>query len=49
VSADQNTNLSAEFSPLPISTVPDVSKGEWQLLIDALPNFVEQALQAPKP
>ncbi|MDP5338362.1 MAG: ArsA family ATPase, partial [Nodularia sp. (in: cyanobacteria)] len=22
---------------------------EWQPLIDALPNFVEQALQAPKP
>ena len=44
-----NTNLSAEFAPLPVSIVPDVSNGEWQPLIDALPNFVEQALQAPKP
>ncbi|MBC5793601.1 MAG: ArsA family ATPase [Dolichospermum sp.] len=49
VSADQSTNLSAEFSPLPISIVPDVSNSEWQPLIDALPNFVEQALKAPKP
>jgi arsenite-transporting ATPase len=49
VSADQNTNLSEEFAPLPISIVPDASKDEWQPLIDALPNFVEQALKAPKP
>ncbi|MBK1990572.1 ArsA family ATPase [Sphaerospermopsis aphanizomenoides BCCUSP55] len=49
VASEENTNLSAEFTPLPISIVPDVSNGEWQPLIDALPNFVEQALQAPRP
>ncbi|MGM3307606.1 Get3/ArsA fold putative tail anchor-mediating ATPase NosAFP [Anabaena sp. WFMT] len=49
VSAEENTNLSEEFTPLPVSIVPDVSNGEWQPLIDALPNFVAQALQAPKP
>jgi len=49
VSGGENTNLSTEFAPLPVSIVPDVSNGEWQPLIDALPNFVEQALQAPKP
>jgi len=45
----ENTNLAAEFAPLPVSIVPDVSNGEWQSLIDALPNFVEQALQANPP
>jgi anion-transporting ArsA/GET3 family ATPase len=49
VSAGENTNLLEEFTPLPLSVVPDVSNGVWQPLIDALPNFVEQALQAPKP
>jgi anion-transporting ArsA/GET3 family ATPase len=49
VSADQTTDLSTEFLPLSVSIVPDVSKGEWQPLIDALPNLGEQALQAPKP
>ncbi|MEA5577536.1 ArsA family ATPase [Anabaena sp. UHCC 0451] len=49
VSAETSTNLAAEFTPLPLSIVPDVSNGEWQPLIDALPNFVEQASQAPKP
>jgi arsenite-transporting ATPase len=46
---EENSNLSAEFTPLPISIVPDVLNGEWQPLIDGLPNFVKQALQAPKP
>ncbi|TAF07246.1 MAG: ArsA family ATPase [Nostocales cyanobacterium] len=49
VSAETSTDLSGEFTPLPISIVPDVSNGAWQPLIDALPNFVEQASQAPKP
>ncbi|AFZ60240.1 ArsA family ATPase [Anabaena cylindrica FACHB-243] len=49
VSAGENTDLSEEFTPLPVSIVPDVSNGEWQPLIDALPNFVAQALQTPKP
>ncbi|MEA5618985.1 ArsA family ATPase [Cronbergia sp. UHCC 0137] len=47
--AEQDPNLSEEFNPLTISVVPDVTKGEWQPMIDALPNFVQQASQAPKP
>ena len=49
VSADTTVKLSAEFTPLPVSVVPHVSAGNWQPLMDALPNFVEQAVQAPKP
>jgi anion-transporting ArsA/GET3 family ATPase len=49
VAGAENSNLSEEFAPLPVSIVPDVSNGEWQPLIDALPNFVEQALQANQP
>jgi arsenite-transporting ATPase len=49
LSADTSNNLSTEFTPLPVSMVPDVSSGNWQPMIDALPNFVEQAAKAPKP
>jgi arsenite-transporting ATPase len=47
--AEENTPIAEDFTPLPVSFVPDVKAGEWQPLIDALPNFVEQATQAPKP
>ncbi len=49
VSGDTNANLKEEFSPLNVSVIPDTPIGDWQQLIDALPNFVEQAVQAPKP
>ncbi|BAZ50961.1 anion-transporting ATPase [Nostoc sp. NIES-4103] len=49
VSSETNVNLSEEFAPLKVSVVPDLTTGDWQPLIDALPNFVEQAVQAPKP
>ncbi|MEH2282954.1 MAG: ArsA family ATPase [Nostoc sp.] len=49
VSSETNVNLSEEFIPLPVSVVPDSPTGDWQPLIDALPNFEVQALQAPKP
>ncbi|MDF5716592.1 MAG: ArsA family ATPase [Rhizonema sp. NSF051] len=49
VSDNTNINLSVDFSPLPVSVVPNPTQGDWQPLIDALPNFVEQATQAPKP
>ncbi|MDM9384495.1 ArsA family ATPase [Chlorogloeopsis sp. ULAP01] len=49
VSSDININISGEFTPLPVSVVPHVKAGEWQPLMDSLPNFVAQALQAPKP
>ncbi|MEH2198992.1 Get3/ArsA fold putative tail anchor-mediating ATPase NosAFP [Nostoc sp.] len=49
VSPETNVNLSEEFIPLPVSVIPDSPVGDWQPLIDALPNFEAQALQAPKP
>ncbi|MEH2104932.1 Get3/ArsA fold putative tail anchor-mediating ATPase NosAFP [Nostoc sp.] len=49
VSTESSVNLSEEFKPLPVSIVPDSPTGDWQPLINALPNFEAQALQAPKP
>lgn len=50
VSPQSNPNILAqEFAPLPVNVVPDVPSGEWQPIIDALPNLAQQALQAPKP
>ncbi|KAB8315560.1 ArsA family ATPase [Tolypothrix campylonemoides VB511288] len=49
VSEDTTVNLSEEFTPLPVTVVPDAKAGDWQPLIDALPNFAAQAVQAPKP
>lgn len=49
VSSDSNVDLSADFTPLSVSVAPDAPTGDWQPLIDALPNFVEQAVQAPRP
>ncbi|NJM69663.1 MAG: ArsA family ATPase [Scytonema sp. RU_4_4] len=49
VSEDTSLDLAEEFTPLPISVVPEAKQGDWQPLIDALPNFVAQAVQAPKP
>jgi anion-transporting ArsA/GET3 family ATPase len=49
-----DANLSEEFAPLPISTVVGTNaaitnSGEWQKIIDGLPDFVNQARQAPRP
>ncbi|MBW4561750.1 MAG: ArsA family ATPase [Mojavia pulchra JT2-VF2] len=49
VSSQTGLNVNEEFTPLPVSVVPDSSTGDWQSLIDALPNFAAQAVQAPKP
>jgi len=49
VSSQANINLTEEFTPLPVSIIPDSPTGEWQALIDALPNFAQLAIQAPKP
>ncbi|NWF59118.1 MAG: ArsA family ATPase [Fischerella sp.] len=49
VSSDSNIHLSEEFTPLPVSVVPDIKAEDWQTLMDALPNFTAQAVQAPKP
>ena len=42
------TETSSEFSPLSVTNVPSSPLGEWQTLIDALPDFT-QAARAPKP
>lgn len=46
---DTTVNLTEEFTPLPVSVVPNTKVDDWQALMDALPNFVTQAVQAPKP
>lgn len=40
-------DVSSEFSPLPISAVPRSATGDWQSLMDALPDFTQVAV--PKP
>lgn len=49
MSEQTTVNLSEEFTPLPVSVIDNTSSGDWQLMMDALPNFEAQALQAPKP
>ncbi|MDJ0797357.1 MAG: ArsA-related P-loop ATPase [Calothrix sp. MO_167.B12] len=49
VSSGTADSISEEFAPLPVSVVPDTPANDWQALIDSLPNFTAQALQAPKP
>jgi arsenite-transporting ATPase len=49
ISSDTTASLAEEFTPLPVSVVPEESTGDWQPLMDALPNFAEQAIQAPRP
>jgi len=40
--------ITTEFSPLSITSLPTISEGDWQPLMDALPDF-KQAYLAPKP
>lgn len=47
-SSAASETVSTEFSPLPVSVVPSYNAGDWQPLMDALPDFT-QAAQAPKP
>jgi anion-transporting ArsA/GET3 family ATPase len=41
-----DTNLSEEFAPL---TITNITADNWQGMMDALPDFATQAVQAPKP
>lgn len=41
--------FAAEFAPLPVSAVPTSPDADWQPLMDALPDFRQQAALAPKP
>jgi anion-transporting ArsA/GET3 family ATPase len=38
-----------EFAPLPLHVLPHRGEGDWRSLIDGLPNFKQEAQQAPKP
>jgi len=40
--------VKTEFSPLPVSSLPTVTPGDWQPLMEALPDFTQPA-PAPKP
>ena len=46
--SDSPDEISAKFTPLPVSAVPAQSADDWQRLMNALPDFT-QATQAPKP
>jgi anion-transporting ArsA/GET3 family ATPase len=49
ISDDTSLNMSQEFTPLPVTVVPEYTPEDWQALMSSLPNFAAQALQAPKP
>lgn len=40
--------IATQFTPLPVSLIPTCTNGDWQPLMDALPDFT-QAAQAPRP
>ena len=46
--ATANSSIENEFAPLSVSSLPNHSDGDWEPIIDALPNF-RGAAQAPKP
>ncbi|MGB8702154.1 MAG: ArsA family ATPase [Thermosynechococcaceae cyanobacterium] len=49
---NQSANLHVlheRFAPLPIHALPGRTGELWQPLVDSLPNFRQEALQAPKP
>ncbi|CCH67977.1 Arsenical pump-driving ATPase [Richelia intracellularis HH01] len=46
---DAKNMIPGEFSPLAVSVFPDRSTSDWQILMDSLPDFEAQALEAPKP
>jgi anion-transporting ArsA/GET3 family ATPase len=45
----RNEQLNEQFDPLTITPVDDATSGQWQAMIDTLPDFVAQATQAPRP
>jgi len=48
-SSDTTTNYNEQFAPLPISIMPNTATGQWQPLMDALPDLTSLAVAAPKP
>ncbi|MGB3759040.1 MAG: ArsA family ATPase, partial [Rivularia sp. (in: cyanobacteria)] len=49
ISPDGNSSVSEDFAPLQITNIPDIKEGNWQPLVDALPDFTVQTQQAPRP
>ncbi|MEM7552638.1 MAG: ArsA family ATPase [Cyanobacteria bacterium P01_A01_bin.84] len=49
ISDEPLANLIEEFPGIPVTTIPELKDSNWQPLIDAMPNLVEQAIEAPKP
>ncbi len=45
---DLTENISSEFAPLKVTSVPHRSTQDWRILMDALPDF-SQAAKAPRP
>lgn len=41
--------INTEFKPLPITSISNFDSGNWQKIIDELPDFQQQAVIAPKP
>ena len=48
LSRSSASGLQEQFSPLPVHAMPPQTD-DWQALMDALPNFKQEAQQAPKP
>jgi len=46
--AEDPATIAEQFTPLPLSVVPNQPVNDWQPLVDALPNF-DQADQLPRP
>jgi arsenite-transporting ATPase len=49
---NQGTNsesVAGEFNPLKVTCIPNLTGSDWQPLVDALPNFRQEAAAAPKP
>jgi anion-transporting ArsA/GET3 family ATPase len=49
IGATSDSTMAEQFTPLPITSVPDAGIGEWQQMSEALPDFISQAIQAPRP
>ena len=43
------SSLEQEFSPLPVTNIPELKDGNWDALVNAMPDLAEQAIAAPKP
>ncbi|MEM7725893.1 MAG: ArsA family ATPase [Cyanobacteria bacterium P01_A01_bin.45] len=49
ISDEPSLNLTQDFSPLPVTSIPELKDNNWDVLVNAMPDLVQQALTAPKP